>query len=394
MRYPLSFQFTLLGAFLVFLFLPSNANSGPEGDATSHKRQDQIEAIESKLSKEKKKFQAFHYAEKDLLKELADLESEVSRKREAMEHLGGKIRSAAKEIENANERLHELETESGKLEAQMAERLVVLYKYARKGSFKMLAGAEDLNQFWRRARYLRAILQEDRRSILTLAEKQAAVRAEVSALQKEIDKKEEVRDQEEKRLAAVKRELNEKVIRLMKVHREKEFYETAVRELESAAKELRQAVRRIEKRPTYEAARAGRLADFRGRLPPPMEGEVVTRSKFATVAGLQGGKGILITAPSDSEVRAVFSGRVDYSGKLKGYGEVVIIGHGSRYFSISAHLSERSKEEGELVRGGEAIGWVRAEKESGRPWLYFEMREGEKNLDVLQWLKPPQQAER
>jgi septal ring factor EnvC (AmiA/AmiB activator) len=92
-------------------------------------------------------------------------------------------------------------------------------------------------------------------------------------------------------------------------------------------------------------------------------------------------------------VRAVFSGRVDYSGKLKGYGEVVIIGHGSRYFSISAHLSERSKEEEELVKGGDVIGWVRAKKESGRPWLYFEMREGEKHLDVLQWLQPPQQAE-
>jgi septal ring factor EnvC (AmiA/AmiB activator) len=85
---------------------------------------------------------------------------------------------------------------------------------------------------------------------------------------------------------------------------------------------------------------------------------------------------------------------VDFSGGLKGYGEVIIINHGSRYFSISAHLSERIKQEGDLVEGGETIGWVRSKKKLGKPWLYFEMREGEKPLDVLTWLREPRQAQR
>jgi septal ring factor EnvC (AmiA/AmiB activator) len=378
-------------AFLLFFCVHADASAS---EAAPQGRQDQIQAIESKLSKEKQKFEAYHYEEKDLMATLAEIEREVSDKRTAVEKLGAKIRKASKETEQMNERLAELESESNKLEAAMSQRLVIMYQYARQGTFKVLANARDLNQFWRRARYLRAILEEDRRTMLALAEQQAAVQSEISELQQEMVRKKAAQEEQEKQLSAVKQELDQKVIRLMRVHKEKEFYQTAVKELESAAKDLRQAVRKAETRPTYDGAPAGRLSDAKGKLPAPMEGDIIVSDKFSAAAGVKGGKGVLITGPSDSAVRAVFPGRVDFSGGLKGYGEVIIINHGSRYFSISAHLSERIKQEGDLVEGGETIGWVRSKKKLGKPWLYFEMREGEKPLDVLTWLREPRQAQR
>ena len=389
---PLS-PYHLLTAFIVFLLLDAGIRNGWAEDKSLRSQQEQIEAIESKLSQEREKLEAFDYQEKDLLTLLAELEREVSEKRKAVEQLGSKVRHASKEISRMNKRLEKLEKEASTLEAKMAERLVIMYKYARKGTFRVLANAEDVNQFWRRARYLRAILEEDRRMMLELAEQQNSVRAEISGLQRQLLERKASKDEEEKHLAALKQELDQKVIRLMKVHREKEFYATAVRELESAAKELKQAFQTIEKRPVYKAAPEGRLEDSKGRLPFPMEGRVMASSKLSASTGLQGSKGILITGSSDSEVKAVFPGRVDFSGKLKGYGNVVIISHGSRYFSISGHLSERTKKEGEMVKGGETIGWVRGNK-SSEPWLYFEMRKGEAHLDALKWLKPSGQAQR
>jgi septal ring factor EnvC (AmiA/AmiB activator) len=98
-------------------------------------------------------------------------------------------------------------------------------------------------------------------------------------------------------------------------------------------------------------------------------------------------KGIFIEGASDAVVKAVFPGRVDFSGRLKGYGEVVIINHGSRFFTISAQLSQRKKKEGDVLEEGETIGLVGINGSSKGGRLYFEIRRAEKNLDPLKWLK-------
>jgi septal ring factor EnvC (AmiA/AmiB activator) len=86
-------------------------------------------------------------------------------------------------------------------------------------------------------------------------------------------------------------------------------------------------------------------------------------------------------------VKAVYAGRVDFSGSLKGYGEVVVINHGARYFTVSAQLAQRKKGEGEMVTAGEVIGALGKGTSAKDSRLYFEIRKGGGNLDPLRWLK-------
>jgi septal ring factor EnvC (AmiA/AmiB activator) len=88
-----------------------------------------------------------------------------------------------------------------------------------------------------------------------------------------------------------------------------------------------------------------------------------------------------------AEVEAVYSGRVDYSGRLKGYGEIIVINHGTRFFSVYAHLSKREKDKGDLVGKREVIGLLGETGSLSGPGLYFEIRRGGKPLDPLKWLK-------
>ena len=88
-----------------------------------------------------------------------------------------------------------------------------------------------------------------------------------------------------------------------------------------------------------------------------------------------------------AEVKAIFPGRVEFSGTLKGYGETIIINHGSRFFTISAHLSERKKEAGDPVEGEEVIGIVGGNRPSKGAGIYFEIRRAGKTLAPLKWLK-------
>ena len=98
-------------------------------------------------------------------------------------------------------------------------------------------------------------------------------------------------------------------------------------------------------------------------------------------------KGIFIKGPIGAEVKAIFPGRVDFSGWLKGYGQIIVINHGSRFFTLSAQLSERDKEKGDMVKKGDVIGLLGQTGSSLGPSLYFEIRRRGENLNPFDWLK-------
>jgi septal ring factor EnvC (AmiA/AmiB activator) len=271
-------------------------------------------------------------------------------------------------------------------EMQMAKRLVVLYKYARKGYIKALANVTDLDQFWQRVKYLKAIMQEDRNTLVRLDEEVHSYKEGISRTKGQLVEKEAINNEKRMQLSGLRKDLEKKVIRLMKVHKEKEFYQTAVMELQLAAVNLKQTLLNIEKKESYRLT-GFRFGDSKGRLYLPLEGKVV---KSEGLLGSERGnshKGIFIESSTDTRVKAVFPGRIDFSGRLKGYGEVIIINHGSRFFTISARLYQRKKEEGDLVEGREVIGLVGDNRLSKGSRLYFEIRRGEKNLDPFEWLK-------
>jgi septal ring factor EnvC (AmiA/AmiB activator) len=130
-----------------------------------------------------------------------------------------------------------------------------------------------------------------------------------------------------------------------------------------------------------------RFEEFKGRLAFPLEGNIVRAQKFLKLDNFRLSKGIFIEASGSTDVRAVFPGKVEFSGKLKGYGEIIIINHGSRFFTISAFLSRRLKEMGDEVGMGDLIGTAGKGGAEGVYLLYFEIREGEKSLDPVEWLK-------
>jgi len=273
-------------------------------------------------------------------------------------------------------------------EIKAAKRLVALYKYARKGYVKTLADVMDMEQLWQRVIYLRAISEEDRKALTKLAEEVLDYKTEISQIKEKIARKEAVEEQENERLAAMRGDLEEKVIRLMRIHKEKEFYETAVKELQLAAMDLKKTFSHIEKKKQYKTTWSSGFADAKRKLPFPLEGKIIRGDKFLGSKNQNFNKGVFIEG-SDTEVKAVFPGRVDFSGQLKGYGEIVIINHGSRYFTISAQLYQRTKEEGDEVGSGEVIGFVGQSGSSKKARLYFEIREAGKSLDPLSWLKKP-----
>ncbi|MBW2284486.1 MAG: peptidoglycan DD-metalloendopeptidase family protein [Deltaproteobacteria bacterium] len=344
-------------------------------------------AIKTRLSRESERLMAVHAKERHLLEDLARIENEVAALKRSVGAMNGKIRQWERQAEALEHELRGLEQSGKSTEDRMAVRLEALYKYARNGYLNVIVDARDLHAFSRRIKYAGTIMDQDMRELASLASKKTAFEQKISRVKEEMADHGNSMERERESLETLKRDLNNGVLRLMKIHQEKEFYETAVRELRLAAKEVHQAVADM---PPPKAPAVGpdaRFETYKGKLEFPLEGNVVRGRKFLKTGDSHLEKGIFIEASGDTDVRAVFPGRVEFSGRLKGYGEMVIISHGSRFFTISAFLEQRWKEKGASVSMGEAIGTAGKGGPGGVRLLYFEIREAEKGLDPLKWLK-------
>ncbi|NOX29786.1 MAG: peptidoglycan DD-metalloendopeptidase family protein [Actinobacteria bacterium] len=83
--------------------------------------------------------------------------------------------------------------------------------------------------------------------------------------------------------------------------------------------------------------------------------------------------GIDIATSSGSAIWSAQDGTVLFSGRMRGYGEVVIIDHGG-FVTLYAHMSLRQITEGARVGQGQQIGLVGSTGNSTGPHLHFEIR--------------------
>jgi septal ring factor EnvC (AmiA/AmiB activator) len=350
-------------------------------------RSDQIRRIEEELSRERDQYVKFDVKEKNLLGQLAEIEKRMAEKQSLLDALGVRIQERRSEVEESRKRLAELETEADEVRNRLGERVVVYYKYAKRGYVKLLATARDLDELRKRMYYLRIIMEEDRVLLETmtglLAEQQRRVR-EVSDKLAAVSRLEE---EEARQFASMEEDAKKKVFLLMKIHQEKEFYETAVQELQSAAESLKETLTDLDRTPRSSVRLTSDFAAHQGKLLLPFKGKIIENYHPLGTGAVLTHRGVFIQGKAGGEVRAIYDGRVDYSGWLKGYGQIIIINHGSRYYSVSAHLSARSLEQGDLVKGGDVIGEAGDSGSLSGPGLYFELRRGGETIDPLAWIK-------
>jgi septal ring factor EnvC (AmiA/AmiB activator) len=210
---------------------------------------------------------------------------------------------------------------------------------------------------------------------------------QVKAVEEKFNIVKRLESEESRQLSQLKEGLNKKVLLLMKIHKEKEFYETAVKELNIAANKLKETLNGLEKKTKKQVKLKSDFAEYKGNLNLPYEGKIIRDfHPLGTGPGMTH-QGIFIKGKERGAVKAIYDGRVDYSGWLKGYGQIVIINHGSRFFSVSAHLSERKLDKGDMVCKGDIVGLAGESGSLSGPGLYFELRRAGEPLEPLKWLK-------
>lgn len=128
-----------------------------------------------------------------------------------------------------------------------------------------------------------------------------------------------------------------------------------------------------------------------GALAWPAEGKVFEtfgrhrNPKFSTFTV---SNGLKIEAVAGTQVRAVFAGTVLFSQWFKGYGNLIILDHGNRIFSLYGNVKSPAVAVGDRIATGQLIAGVgESEEAAAGGHLYFEIRQDNKPEDPQKWLR-------
>lgn len=365
-----------------------------KGNIKVHK--EKIGEVQQEIKRGQAQIEEMRQQERLLLDRLDHMELQLQRFREEQEKRRRERASLRKQITQKRKELKELDNELASLRTLLAQRLEALYKFGRQAYVNLLISSSDVSGLQHQWVYLRAIAEEDSELIMSFIERQekeARVAEALASGEAQLSKVVARISRQKEKIEKVK---GEQVALLQNIHNQEEMYQSYVTELAAVSRELKNKIEELQNKTDNSGMGVqqlkGGFAGNKGALPYPVPGKIISRfgpkkhKKFGTKIR---SNGIEIATEPLSPVVAVYGGQVLYSEWVKGYGKVMIIDHGEKYYTLTAHLAEVLKEAGEIVESGETIGYAGyspLERQGGR--VYFEVRHLSKALNPEEWLLP------
>jgi len=365
--------------------------------------QRKLQHTQKQLREQREKAAEARRKEVSLLAELEQIDQTLARKKSDVARLGERVNRAQAEIAAVRSDIRRLEGRKAVQREALATRLRLMYRIqALGGALPLLFGGDDPIARAVLLRHLATLAAVDARLIqeyLVTSDGLAERKSREEARQVEL---EALRGQAEAERVEMDREGTKRRGLLAKVRDERAYHERMVGELTEASRRLEVFIQALQekqrraartppppRRGSPPAAGAG-FGTFRGALPWPTDGPLVAsfgaqiHPRFGTRTFKSG---IAIEAGEGTDIRAVYGGRVMYTGWFKGYGNLIILDHGTEYYTLYAHVAEIGVKEGEEVRQGQRIGTVGDTGSLAGPRLYFEVRHQGKPQDPEQWLR-------
>lgn len=130
-----------------------------------------------------------------------------------------------------------------------------------------------------------------------------------------------------------------------------------------------------EQRPEGRPVESGWLSSYFGKRTDPFSG----KQSFHAGIDFAGNEG--------SNVLAVASGVVTWSGKRYGYGKMVEISHGNGLVTRYAHNSENLVEVGDTVKKGQTIALMGRSGRATGPHVHFEVLKNDRKVNPLKYVQ-------
>jgi murein hydrolase activator len=327
--------------------------------------------------------------ERTLLVDLRRLEVEREIRVEQLARIGRDAASVQDKLTAARTQADRLQGDAERQRPDVEARMVQLYKMGRAGYWRLLLDVNDLRELGRAYRTAAALgridrdrVEEHRRTLTSLTEERGKLQAraaELAALQKKAADARAAADRAVAARAALVKSIDER----------RDLNAQLTGELQEAQHRLATLDGGSGRGAASSAPTVGLpLRPFQGALPWPADGVVSARFGRQPLRspGPAVRNGIEISLPEGQPIHAVHEGLVAFADPFSGYGNLVILEHADKSYSLYGHLAGLSVKRGDRVAAGATVG-LAGRNPAGNPSLYFELRVDGKPVDPLQWLK-------
>jgi septal ring factor EnvC (AmiA/AmiB activator) len=321
--------------------------------------------------------------ERTILGELRKLEIERQLRAEELKTLDADAAKVEAELAATDRRVQALQSSARASEPELRARLVEIYKLGRARYLRLILATPDLKQLGQATRSVAVLAKLDRDRI---ASHQQTV-SELARTRKMLDQRRNelasLRTAAARAQAAAQRAAQARTELVRDIDQKRDLNAQLAGELQTTQQRLQAVLRDMTTGATALVGETAALPlrPFRGDLPWPVNGQPRRRFTGGTPAN-----GIDITAPEGASAAAIHDGVVAFAGTFAGFGNLVILDHGSQTFSLYGDLLEIAVKKGARVEHGQPIGKV-GPTPSGTNALYFELRVDGQPVDPLQWLK-------
>jgi septal ring factor EnvC (AmiA/AmiB activator) len=379
----------------------------------------QLQGIKKEIKEKKRLIDKTARVENIVTGELAKIDKTLKEKQANLNVLNRDLQQSEKSLHRTEIEIEALKTDIESRKHQIQKRLVSLYKAGYVGDIRFLFSAEAFPQMLENLRYTKSLLGNDKKMVAEYNGRIDELKESKGKLARDAQNKEKIKSDIELRKHEIEAEKKKKADYLAKVKQDKSNYQASLHELETNSKRLQTIIQRLEaisrkqrieaaskKRAVREKETSGTaerkvetflppssLTGFgsqKGRLAMPVRGQIISRfgrQKHPQFNSYTFNNGISISAPSGTDVRSIYDGKVIFAEYFKGYGNMIIIDHGSGYFSLYAHNSRIMKKTGTIVAKNDIIASVGDVDSAGGPSLYFEIRYQGKPIDPSPWVR-------
>ena len=382
------FTILILLIFAQFVFCAKTV-SDLERQIQDHKSRS--DSLQNLIAQSEKKISELSQKENEQLSQLNEMEKIIETGKNLISIVEKQIDSLNMQKSITATTLVQTQILLNKRREIMIKRLQNIYKMGDPTILSMVLETDSPKELVSRIRYMRDLNKYDRNLLDTirqnereLVEQTKVYEAEAAHLQDLLKERREESQKVNTQISGRKKFLEE-------LRDEKGKWENSMNEYKNAQAELSKIVENliteINRTATEEKSF---FAERKGKLPWAADGKVLTNfgkiihPEYKTIIV---NNGIDIEAPNGAPVKSVSAGVVEFVGRMRGYGKLMIINHFEGYLTIYAHLDQNFFEKGARVTEGQKIGTVGESGSLEGNKLHFEIRYENNALDPMEWLK-------
>ena len=348
-------------------------------------------AVETKIGKSEAEVLKYSGKESTIIHSIDRVDFALNKARRHISVNKSALSTLKKRISKTTNAYKTLTKKIESTEDYAAMRLVALYKINQMGQLHLLVTAESMHELFQRKMALERILEYDEEIRKTFIEDKVRLKKVLNRLNQQQIKKVSLEASINKQIKTMSQKRKNRENLLKEIRSKKSYELAALDSFKKTAKALDQTIESLSMKLKQDNKdKKSSFPAFKGLLKMPVRGKIIRffgtykNSKFNVVNFCSG---IDIRAKRGEPVAAVGDGKIIYSNWFKGYGNMIIIDHGSSYYTLYAHLEEVLIATGAEIKIGDVIATVGDTGSLTGPNLHFEVRHHGKPVDPLEWLK-------